>query len=515
MGTFDSLGSIDLTALQQQSQKASDALSGLHGQFESSISTTKNAFDGFSTAVKDGLVDSIRIGDSPVSVSDHGSLMDSAKRVLDGAIDSEGNKTLGLKEISNWKMNEEYRDQIINQRAGFAAEIVSTEMENILATREGTGITTYRADDRPDLGFSKNDQYVDKIRVDANGDIVERVQTKFIGKDGADWVKKMTSKKFDKYFEGDHVDKIECPNDFYDSAREYIDSRYDKLSQQLEKTTVDGKTEASANIQRRIDKLKKLDDMMEQSLLTKDEARKTVQHPDRYIKKTLITETLHNSMQEGLNSAKFAAGLTFVTSATGHFKEFLDGEISPEDMVSKVVTETGTAGAIGGATGFISTAIANTMQSSSCNLIRNVGGSCLPAAVVSFGVESYDSVMDYAQGVIGADELAYDLGHNAASVAGGALAGGKVGAIAGSFAGPVGTFAGGLIGGVVGTAVASGAYETAVEYAPEVAGTIAENIQGCADTAMDAIANHVPEQVDNARDAFNDFFSSNGIPVSV
>lgn len=515
MGTFDSLGSIDISALQQQSQKASDALSGLHGQFESSISTTKNAFDGFSTSVKDGLVDSVRIGDSPVSVYDHGSLMDSAKRVLDGAIDSEGNKTLGLKEISNWKMNEEYRVQIINQRAGFAAEVISTERENILAAHEGTGITTYRADDRPDLGFAKNDQYVDKIRVDANGEIVERVQTKFVGKDGSDWVKKMTSKKFDKYFEGNHVDKIECPKDFFNGAKEYIRERFNELNQQLEKTTEKGKTEASSNIQRRIDKLKKLDDMMEQSLLTKGEARRSVQYPERYVKKRLITETLSDSMQDGLNSAKFAAGLTFVTSSTTHFKEFLDGEISPEEMISKVATETGTAGAIGGATGFISTAVANAMQSSSCNLIKSVGGSCLPASVISFGVESYDSVMDYAQGVIGADELAYDLGHNAASIAGGALAGGKVGAIAGSFAGPVGTVAGGLIGGVVGTAVASGAYETAVEYAPEVAGAIAENIQGCADTAMDAIANHVPEQVDNARDAFNDFFSSNGIPVSV
>ncbi|MBR3224419.1 MAG: hypothetical protein IKF78_03765 [Atopobiaceae bacterium] len=515
MGTIDSMGSVDLSALQPHLQKATDALSGLHGQFESSISSAKDAFDGFATSAQDAAIDSVRIGDSPVSVYDHGSFMDSAKRMLDGAIDSNGNKTLGLKEISNWKMNEEFRDQIINQRAGFAAEIVSTEKENMLAAREGTGITTYRADDRPDLGFSKNDQYVDKIRVDANGDTVERVQTKFVGKDGGDWVKKMTSKKFDKYFEGDCVDKIECPKDFFKGAKEYIRDRFDELNQQLEKTTTNGKTEASANIQRRIDKLQKLDDMMEQSLVTKDEARVSVQHPDRYIKKSLLTNMLDHSVHEGLNSAAISAGLTFVTSATGHFKELMDGDISTEEMASKLIAETGTAGVVGGASTFITTAIANTMQSSSCNLIKSVGGSCLPASIVSFGVESYDSVMDFAQGVIGADELAYDLGHNAASIAGGALAGGKVGAMAGSVAGPVGTVAGGLIGGVVGTAVASGAYETAVAYVPEVAGAIAENVQGCADATIDVISNQVPEQVENAKNAFNDFFSSNGIPVSV
>ena len=45
---------------------------------------------------------------------------------------------------------------------------------------------TYRADDRPDL-FHKNDQFVDKIRVDADGNVLERIQTKFVGSDGQSW----------------------------------------------------------------------------------------------------------------------------------------------------------------------------------------------------------------------------------------------------------------------------------------------------------------------------------------
>ena len=76
-----------------------------------------------------------------------------------------------------------------------------------------TGVKTYRADDRPDL-FQKNDQYVDKIRVDSTGNI-ERIQVKFVGKDAAECLSKLTSKDFDKYFNDGKVDKMEVPKDYY------------------------------------------------------------------------------------------------------------------------------------------------------------------------------------------------------------------------------------------------------------------------------------------------------------
>ena len=155
------------------------------------------------------------------------------------------------------------------------------------------------------------------------------------------------------------------------------------------------------------------------------------------------------------------------------------------------------------------------MQTSSCNLIRSIGGSCLPASAVAFAVESYDSVVDYAQGAIGADELAYDLGHNAATIAGGAVGGGKVGAAAGAALGPAGAAAGGLIGGLVGSAVASGAYETALQYAPEAAQGIAEQAEAYAKEAIDAIANEHPDQLESAKATFNDFFASKNMPVHI
>ncbi len=63
--------------------------------------------------------------------------------------------------------------------------------------------------------------------------------------------------------------------------------------------------------------------------------------------------------------------------------------------------------------------IKEAMSKSSSALISKVGGFCLPAADVTFGVESYEDISDYAKGEIDGTELAYNLGENAAGVAGG------------------------------------------------------------------------------------------------
>ena len=56
-------------------------------------------------------------------------------------------------------------------------------------------------------------------------------------------------------------------------------------------------------------------------------------------------------------------------------------------MVTEIAKDTGTAGALGYGTDFISTAVSQALSQSSSTLIQRVGGSCLPAAVVSFAVD--------------------------------------------------------------------------------------------------------------------------------
>ena len=82
------------------------------------------------------------------------------------------------------------------------------------------------------------------------------------------------------------------------------------------------------------------------------------------------------------------------------------------------MTETDAAGAIEYASEFITTAVSQTMSQFSSAPIQKAAGSSIPAAVIFFAVESYDSVSPYTKDEIDAEELEYELGDNAVSIAG-------------------------------------------------------------------------------------------------
>ena len=89
------------------------------------------------------------------------SIYDTLSNIFHGTELSDGTHTLGLDELYHHNINPEYEYANLKQQAGFAAEIISTAKENLEANAKGSEVTTYRADDRPDL-YPKNDQYVDK-----------------------------------------------------------------------------------------------------------------------------------------------------------------------------------------------------------------------------------------------------------------------------------------------------------------------------------------------------------------
>lgn len=221
----------------------------------------------------------------------------------------------------------------------------------------------------------------------------------------------------------------------------------------------------------------------------------------------------------GIKSGLVAAGITLAVSTADHVSAFLDGEITAEEMVVDIVTETTAAGAIEYGAEFISTAVSQTMARSSCQMIKQVAGSALPAAVISFAVESYDSVAAYARGEIDGEELAYELGENAVTVKAAMECGAvgvKVGAAIGSLVGPGGTvvggFAGGIVGGVVGAAVASEVYATAVELGAEGAEFLAEKAESLMQGTLDLFQEQIPDKLEDAKAAFNDFIEEFDLP---
>lgn len=179
---------------------------------------------------------------------------------------------------------------------------------------------------------------------------------------------------------------------------------------------------------------------------------------------------------------------------------------------------------IGYATTFITTGVAKAMSSSSHALLRTLGKSSVPSATIAFAVDSFDTVVDFAQGKINIKELTYDLGDNAAEVAGGVAGGALVGAIAGGAAGSVaapgaGTAAGASLGvklavagascvsSMAGCALASEMYKSGVELGSKGVEILADKAEKYATETVNqakVIISAGKDQVSNSLDQMSD-----------
>ena len=229
--TFDMFES---ASLDNASFDLKGRMSALRNGFKNSLEPKFDAYMDMPDSVDMNLAHWIEMDsiDRAANISAlRSSFMDSVKQMYNGMDLGDGKTALGLKEISDWKVHPDYVTQNVKQHAGYAAEVIGTTKENMIAKLNGSDISTFRADDRPDL-FRRNDQYVDKIRVDGNGEIVDRIQVKFVGKDADACLKKLTSSKYDKYFNDGMINKMEVPKDFYDEIKRALPEKRAGLEEQ-------------------------------------------------------------------------------------------------------------------------------------------------------------------------------------------------------------------------------------------------------------------------------------------
>ena len=511
---------LEAAKLDNQAVNISEKKAVLGSGLKSSIEPTYNAYMNMPEGI-DGNIARWLGTDTIVSETDLGpvraNIMDIAKQMYDGVDLGNGRRTLGLREIHNWKVHPNYTNQNWRQHAGFGAEVAGSIKENLQARLNGTGITTYRADDRPDL-FSKNDQYVDKIRVNNAGEIVDRVQVKFVGKDAADCLSKLASKKFDKFFSDGKVDKMEIPKDYYDSIKELIPKRISKLEQQLQHVKEYGDAETIQKIEARISKYGKIDQMLEKSTVSSDEALEAVKRPRRYTAKLFAKDAFAESHKAGTEGAAFAATITTAVSTVDNIIRVFEGEITAQEAFVDVAKDTVIAGGLEYGTEFVSTAVSQLMADSSHQLLKSLGNSQIPATIISFAVDSFDSIIDYANGAIDGMQLTYDLGENAVQIAGTVAGTAVAGAVLGSVVPGAGTAVGytaGLVGGMIGCAVASEAYVSAVKFGVESADVLAGKAEEMANYAVDIAGEMSPEQAAAIAASINEYAAVNDLPFRV
>ena len=486
------IDSFESKAFNVETFDASEKMSNLNKGFDSKITQVDGVFKNPNLSVNNGyFYEWLGVENQEIREVKIESVSNNIKRMYNGTTLSNGEKSLGLKDIASWEGDNKNKS-VIRGKAGYAAEVISTTKENI--KNEAKGIVTYRADDLPEE-YKKNDQYVDKVRKYPDGKI-EKIQVKFVGDDGKSCYEKLKQKKYDKYFTDGEVDTIEIPKDYYKGAKKAAELDRKNLENQLKHAKENGKTELQDKIQSKIDKVNKIDSMLEKSNTTSTEAIRAVKHPKAYAAEQIAK----SSARDGVTQAKEAIIVTGAISTVDNMSQYMDGNITAEEAVKNIASETGTAGAAAFGVEFVSSSAAALMQNSSNGLIRKVGEASrgnAAAYAVSYGVEVHGAVIDYAKGTIDNKEFADELGRGAAKVAGGA-----VGSTVGKVAGPIGSYYGAQIGSEVGE-ISYEATKTVVkagiEYASGEATT--EEVTAEVENAIEEAADKSVETVNNYKDS--------------
>ena len=498
-------------------------IAALHKSFESRVKREDEA--GIKTNEMDGtLLDNINgwigektdtvLPDKQLDASKIPYAMDILSRMVFGA-EEHGIHTLGLNEVSDWKINEEYRPANIRQQSGYTAEIISTAKDNLQSLARDTGLQTFRADDRPDL-YDRNDQYVDKVTLDAQGNMIERTQVKFVGHDGESCLQKLMSDTFAKYYDDGNVDRIEIPSDFYDEIREQklIETKLQGLNNQLQKVQELGKTDVAENLKKRIDRLEKIDGMLKRSSVSLRDAIDARLDPKGYLPNILNVDQLKDASQHALKEGVKDAKETAVKSSMEHMSKALRKEESFKEAGQNICIETGKAAFNAAKTTFIDDMTAEKIEGSSLELIRQMPNLETGTQAVESGMHAYQCAINYARGRTDFQEFAFEMGDKIARNAGKA-AGTAAGGVIGTRVPGVGMKRGAIIGGAVGTAVAGAAYRSAVEHGAENVEMLSKIVKENANKTLELTKQLVPEKVETVRSALNQFAKANDLPYVV
>ncbi len=195
-----------------------------------------------------------------VSTSEESALYASANREHLSVLDK-------LEEISKRKINPNYTNQNINQQAGYSAEIkeqAHVNADNILAgkrerVRQYDDLSSGQKDQFKKLfpnhaTPSKNHEIVDYISVDEKGNVIPNtaVQSKFVGRNGAECFEKFLSKDYEKYFENGV--KVKIPKDFFGDFQKAADAEIKRLEPQIAKQKELGDFQKAGILERRLQK---------------------------------------------------------------------------------------------------------------------------------------------------------------------------------------------------------------------------------------------------------------------
>ncbi|MCQ2839995.1 hypothetical protein JT241_03790 [Helicobacter pylori] len=337
-----------------------------------------------------------------------------------------------LEEISKRKINPNYINQNIHQQAGYSAEIkeqARVNEHNILAGKRER-VCQYddlSSEKKPQVKKlfpnyatpSKNHEIVDYISVDEKGNVIPNtaVQSKFVGRNGAECFEKFLSKDYEKYLKNGVKMKI---------ARNHY-----------------GDFQKAAHLEEKLQHCKTIKAHTRPASITKKEAIEARLNP----KLSATKDVASVSHQAGMNAAQTGALIGGGVSLVTNVYECIANGKDPIKALKHTAIATLEGGALNYGSAFASSSLGGLMQSSANKIIQSLGKGSVPAMIVGAGVANVTILGRYISGKIDEAELLKQLGKaNATLISSGAMA------VAGQALIPI-PVVGALIGGFVGAAL--------------------------------------------------------------
>ncbi|MBP3207785.1 MAG: hypothetical protein J6M21_05950 [Campylobacter sp.] len=307
----------------------------------------------------------------------------------------------GLKDIKNHKINPEFKDQNLKQQAGFAAENKYAARQNAEHIIKGDKTRVHNTDIK---GSGSYNELFDHIVKDEHGNIISAEQMKFVGSNPKALLNKLVSKDYEKYLDADA--KFTVPSDYYEAVLQEADNQIAKLEKQLARVRQDANVEVIENLQKRIEKYKKIKSNLKDSGVTNAEAMEARLNPIKSTAKDIV-EISHRA---GVEQAKFGAIIGGGFSLIQNIVAVNKGEKSAKEAALCVAGNAGKGAVVAYATAFVGSSIKGAMQNASSSIVRTLAKTNLAGTVVAVTKEVSVTMYKYINGEIDGLECLEQLG---------------------------------------------------------------------------------------------------------
>ncbi len=337
-----------------------------------------------------------------------------------------------LEEISKRNINPNYINQNINQQAGFSAELKEQAHANANNILAGKRERICQYDDlssaqKDQIGErfpnhatpSKNHEIVDYISVDEKGNVIPgtAVQSKFVGRNGAECFEKFLSKDYEKYLKNGM--KMEIPKDFFGDFQKESNIEIKSLESRIAKQKELGDFQKAGILERILQKCKTIKANTRPASITKAEAIEARLNP----KLSTAKDVANLSHQAGMNAMQTGALIGGVFSLTTNIYECLANGKDPKKAIKHTAIATLKGGVLSYGSAFASSSLGSLMQSSANKIIQSLGKGSIPTMIVGACVTNVTILTRYLSGKIDETELLKQLGKaNTTLISGGAMA---------------------------------------------------------------------------------------------